>query len=634
MPQTRRNSAGATAAVAPPQTPVAPKANIKPPAERPHQRAINSLDVMVRSRCPIIFIECPEERKLMTMLGEFAKRRSKKLIMWDCVTGPGCLEGDPQYKTIQEEPETLMDPLEMLNWIEKDAEIPGANDEGSGGGAIYVMLDLHNWLQGSGSGARGQMDGVERDIIRKLRSIAESLKRQHKTIIILSRDRVMPTDLMEIVQSMQWPLPTYEEIRTELDSLISQLQVKVNGMSNEVDKTLPSFTSDERDEMSRAMCGLSMERIEAVFKQNTVTAYQMSPQEHVENIIRAKKAIIADADCGLTYIDTDMLPDIDEIGGLHVLKEYIRTRTSLHSTAARDYGIPNLKGILLIGVQGCGKSMTAKSVGKLWRLPTLRLDVGAIFTSLVGASENRMRRAISYMEAMAPCVVWLDEIEKSMAGTGSSDRSDAGTAARVFSTMLTWMSDRTAAVYLVATANNPQTLPAEMIRAGRFDERFSIDLPTIPERIEIYSAHIRRFGRDPQMFDLARIAADDASEHFSGAEIEKVIVEAMTNAFSDGGREFTTDDILKVCNTMFPLAETMAEQVQAVRGWAKDRCRPASERLAVNDRLKRRQEAAKKLEETADKGDATGAMAGVDIGPQSPLGDLTPPAPTSPDLGD
>jgi SpoVK/Ycf46/Vps4 family AAA+-type ATPase len=304
----------------------------------------------------------------------------------------------------------------------------------------------------------------------------------------------------------------------------------------------------------------------------------------------------------------------------------------MHGSAARKYGLPNLKGMLLIGVQGCGKSMTAKSVGRLWRLPTLRLDVGAVFTSLVGASENRMRRAIQYMEAMAPCVVWLDEIEKSMAGTGSSDRSDAGTAARVFSTMLTWMSDRTAAVYLVATANNPQTLPAEMIRAGRFDERFFIDLPTIAERREIFFNHIRRFGRDPNMFNMDTLSADDASEHFSGAEIENAIIEAMTNAFSQGGREFITDDIVAACQSTFPLAETMAEQVNACRGWAKDRCRPASERLSVSDRLKRREKAAKRLEE-GEKKEETGAMAGVDIGPQTPLTDDTP-APNSPNLSD
>lgn len=557
-------------------------------------RAMRELDAIVRSRTQVIFIVTAEEQKMLDVLGRYCDLLEKKLVMWDCVSGPSTLIAPRNQRTISGDAQVLVDPMDMLRWIEEDVDTPGESDDGGGGGALYVMLDLHNFLQCSLSGAVGQMDGTEREIIRKMRSMSQALRADRKNLIIVSRDRVLPTDLQEISRVVEWPLPTKEEIRSEVDNLVGQLQVKVGKMEDDVDKTLPAYTDDERDEMARAFGGMTTDRIIGTFRENTVRDYQITPEDHIARIIEAKRQIISGSDCGLTYIPTDQLPGIDDIGGLSMLKDYIRRRQRSFSEAARAYGLPHLKGLLLIGVQGCGKSMTAKAVGRLWRLPTLRLDMGSIFTGLVGGSENRIRRAIQYMEAIAPCVVWLDEIEKAMAGTGSSDRSDAGTAARVFSTMLTWLSDKTSPVYVIATANNPQTLPAEMIRDGRFDDRFFIDLPTEPERAEIFRSHLTKVGRDPGNFDLPMLSGDDVSANFSGAEIEACIIAAMTDGFFDGV-EFETRHVLAACQDKFPLAVTMAEQVQGVRGWARDRCRPASEQLAVMDRQRRRQTAAKKL---------------------------------------
>lgn len=599
---------------------------------RADARALTDLDAIIRSRAPLIFIVTAEESKMLDVLTRYCDMRSKKLVMWDCVSGPSTLIAPQNQRTIAADAVALMDPLDMLRWIEEDVDMPGENDEGSGGGALYVMLDLHNHMQSSLSGAVGQMDDKERDIVRKMRSMCQSLKSDHKAVVVLSRDRVMPLDLQEIVRIIDWPLPTHEEIREEVDSLVAMLRQKVDKMEDDTDKTLPAYTVEERDEMARAFGGMTTDRIIGTFRENTVRNYQITPEQHIARIIEAKREIISGSDCGLTYIPTDQLPGMDDIGGLSMLKDYIRRRQRSFSEAARTYGLPHLKGILLIGVQGCGKSMSAKAVGKLWRLPTLRLDMGSIFTGLVGGSENRIRRAIQYMEAMAPCVVWLDEIEKAMAGTGSSDRSDAGTTARVFASMLTWLSEKTSPVYVVATANNPMTLPAEMIRDGRFDDRFFIDLPTVPERGEIFRSHLRKLGRDPALFDIDLLSGDDLSANFSGAEIEACLVAAMTDAFFDDV-EVSTEHIINSCRTKFPIAETMAEQVQAVRGWARDRCRPASEQLAVTDRLRRRQTAAKKLVSGPDQDDAPPPPVeelDVDLGPGKPKR----PKGEGPDLGD
>jgi len=233
--------------------------------------------------------------------------------------------------------------------------------------------------------------------------------------------------------------------------------------------------------------------------------------------------------------------------------------------------------LLLIGVQGCGKSLTAKAVAHLWQLPLLRLDVGRIFSGIVGSSEERMRRAIGTAESIAPVVLWLDEVEKGFSGTQSSSFSDAGTTSRVFGSFVTWLQEKESPVFVIATANNIQLLPPELLRKGRFDEIFFIDLPSCDERRQIVTIHVSKrlkAGRSLEEFDVAGIA--DETPAFSGAEIEQAIVSAMYDAFDEDGRPFTTEDVLKAVRETFPLAATMREQVDDLREWAQDRARPAS----------------------------------------------------------
>jgi len=229
--------------------------------------------------------------------------------------------------------------------------------------------------------------------------------------------------------------------------------------------------------------------------------------------------------------------------------------------------------VLLLGVQGCGKSLSAKAVAGLWHLPLLRLDVGSVFSGVVGSSEQNMRRAMRLSESISPCILWLDELEKGFSGTQSSSFSDAGTTSRVFGSFVTWLQEKTEPVFVIATANDITTLPPELMRKGRFDEIFFIDLPSAPEREEIFRIHLAKRKRDPDGFDLAALA--EASVGFSGSEIEQAVISALYDAF-DAGREVTQADLLAAIQDTVPLSETRREDIEALREWANDRARPAS----------------------------------------------------------
>jgi SpoVK/Ycf46/Vps4 family AAA+-type ATPase len=263
-----------------------------------------------------------------------------------------------------------------------------------------------------------------------------------------------------------------------------------------------------------------------------------------------------------------------DVGGLDLLKGWLSTRSGAFSAKARDFGLPEPKGLLLLGVQGCGKSLTAKAIASAWRLPMLRLDVGAIMNAYIGSSEENMRKAIHIAESLAPCILWLDEIEKGFESAGGGTPSgDSGTSARVFATFLTWLQEKTKPVFVIATANSIDRLPPEMLRKGRFDEIFFVDLPSRQEREEIFAIHLSRRGRDPSRFDLA--ALGEKSEGLSGAEIEAVTVEGLWRAYPEE-RDLAQADLTDALRDTVPLSRTMAESIDSLRAWARSRARPAS----------------------------------------------------------
>lgn len=265
--------------------------------------------------------------------------------------------------------------------------------------------------------------------------------------------------------------------------------------------------------------------------------------------------------------------EFSNVGGMDELKDWLRKRKSAFSADARTFGLPNPKGALLIGVQGCGKSLCAKALAGLWRVPLLRLDLGKVFSSLVGSSEENVRQAVQIAESVAPAILWIDEIEKAFSGTHSSSFSDAGTTSRVFGTFITWLQDKTAPVFVVATANNISQLPPELLRKGRFDEIFFVDLPERGDRAEIFGIHIAKRGRKPELFDLQRLA--QAADGFSGAEIEEAVVASLFDVF-DKSSDLTTESILASVQSTVPLSRTMKEEIERLRDWAGERARPAS----------------------------------------------------------
>ncbi|MFT7583479.1 MAG: SpoVK/Ycf46/Vps4 family AAA+-type ATPase, partial [Myxococcota bacterium] len=291
----------------------------------------------------------------------------------------------------------------------------------------------------------------------------------------------------------------------------------------------------------------------------------------IDTILAEKKGIIRKSGI-LEFYQTD--EKFNDVGGLEVLKSWLKKRKVAFSRDARDFGLPAPKGILLIGVPGCGKSLTAKAIGAMWHMPLLRLDVGKVFGSLVGSSEENMRKAIKTAEAVAPSILWLDELEKGFSGSSSSGQTDGGTTARVFGTFITWLQEKQSAVFVIATANDVSALPPELLRKGRFDEIFFVDLPSQKERGEIFKIHITKKKRDPALFDYEALIA--ASQQFAGSEIEQAVVSALYDCYEEDKAELTTERLVKSIEEIIPLAYTMKERIDHMRDWSKSRARRAS----------------------------------------------------------
>jgi SpoVK/Ycf46/Vps4 family AAA+-type ATPase len=266
---------------------------------------------------------------------------------------------------------------------------------------------------------------------------------------------------------------------------------------------------------------------------------------------------------------------MDNIGGLEGLKHWLSKRKDAFSREAVEYGLPsNPKGILLVGIQGAGKSLFAKGISSFWNFPLLRLDMGKVFSGLVGSSEQNMRQVFKVAESVAPCILWCDEIDKGMSGSRASSSTDGGTTSRVLGSWLTWMQDRKAPVFVVATANDVSSLPPELLRKGRFDEIFFVDLPKYSERKTIFQIHLEKRARNPKDFNLEKLA--EISESYTGAEIEAAIESALYEAFSDNKRDITSFDITQSIKESVPISKLMREEIDLLRAWASERARNAS----------------------------------------------------------
>jgi len=495
------------------------------------------LEILIRARYPLIYIVSSEEMRVQSVIVEIAAKRQKKVFEWSFNTGIVPVGTSIQSHKGRNSP--TKDPLTALDYVIDQIEP-----------AIFIFKDLHPFL--------GRNNYA---VIRKLKEIALHLKNSFKTILIISPVQEIPTELEKEVTVLNFPLPTRDDLNDLLEKIISDIR-QFKQVSVELDDS-------GRERLLQAALGLTLSEAENVFAKIIVKDERLSGAD-VNEVFAEKQQIVRKSGLLEYYPTTE---GFSQVGGLAVLKDWLNKRAAAFTDEARAFGLPAPRGILILGVQGCGKSLCAKAVSTQWQLPLLRFDMGRMFGSLVGSSEENVRRAIAVAESVAPAILWVDEIDKAFAGSQSSGSTDGGTTARVLGTFLTWLSEKTSPVFVVTTANDISQLPPELLRKGRLDEIFFVDLPSLEERLEIFRIHLARRGRKPEDFDLAAMA--EAAVDCSGAEIEEAINSALYDAFY-AGQEITSELILNTLSQTVPLAKTMDEQISRLRNWAEGRARNAS----------------------------------------------------------
>ena len=495
------------------------------------------VETLIRARYPILYILSSEEMRVQTLIQEIAQKRQKKVFEW--TFSSGLVPAGTSIQSQKHRNAPTKDPIVALDQVIDQVEP-----------AIFIFKDFHHFLTRTNFA-----------VVRKLKDIALHLKNSLKTIVLVCPSLEIPAELEKEVTVLNHPLPAREDFSALLDRIVEDVkqfkQVKI-----ELDDA-------GRERLLQAALGLTLGEAENVFAKIIVKDERLSGED-VNEVFAEKQQIIRKSGL-LEYYATDVT--FSNVGGLAMLKEWLQKRALAFTAQARAFGLPSPKGILLLGVQGCGKSLCAKSVSSLWQLPLLRFDMGRMFGSLVGSSEENVRRAIAVAESVAPAILWVDEIDKAFAGSQGSGATDGGTTARVFGTFLTWLSEKTAPVFVMATANDISQLPAELLRKGRLDEIFFVDLPSEAERTEILRIHLAKRGRDPEAFDLPSLVSK--SQGFSGAEIEEAIISALYDAFYTG-TELNTAQVLAAISQTVPLSKTMDEQINRLRSWAEGRARNAS----------------------------------------------------------
>lgn len=503
--------------------------------QHPHQDIIQELDLMLRARYPIIYIVAVEEEPVQKVLQEVVKKTksSRELLYWDTVRG---------WSDNSKDKASLMGALNRIVLCQETNKNNTKDEDGT----IFVLYDLHGTLKNPETDKNAPA-------IRQLKNLSSSLKTSRQSIIIVSHRLEIPPELSEEITVLDFPLPSFEEIDYLVSQLVTPNQLKLEGLAKE--------------QFLKACQGLSRARIRRVLAKALADKKEVNETD-IDAVLEEKKQTIRQ----MGILEFSPASDsLKMVGGLENLKQWVRMRKDSFSEEARSYGIPTPKGLLLVGIQGTGKSISAKTIAHEWRVPLLRLDTGRLFGGIVGESENRVRQMIQLSEAMSPCVLWIDEIDKAFGSITTGISGDSGTSERVFGSLITWMQEKTKPVFIVATANNVQILPAELLRKGRFDEIFFINLPTEKERKAIFKVHLQKVrGSRLQDFNLDLLAR--YSENFSGAEIQQAIIDGMHLAFGQGEvgkrRDFSTQDIIAALEETVPLSAIASHQIEALKRWA------------------------------------------------------------------
>jgi ATP-dependent 26S proteasome regulatory subunit len=493
---------------------------------------LKELETQVRAKYPIVYVVTWEEQRAEQGISAIATTLNRTFHQWSLTQGmqPACVGQDIQQKL-----SSLPSELQALAAIRESSD-----------GRIFVIRDFHPYMK-------------DARVIRMLRDLSNELRSKRQTLILMSPTLVLPTELEKDVTVLEFPLPTHAEISTQLDEVLASV--------NDLPGVDTSLTPEQREILVKSSQGLTRDEIESAFARSIVIHKRLE----VDVILEEKKQIVRKSGLLEFYPAQNSFKDV---GGHEILKDWLEKRAKGFTNKAKEFGIPAPKGVLLLGVQGCGKSLVAKAIAATWNLPMLKLDIGRIFGSFVGQSEENIRRAIAVAESVSPCCLWADELEKGFGGVSGSGGGDNGTTKRVFATFLTWMQEKTKPVFLIATANDVSALPPELLRKGRFDEIFFIDLPDRKERQEIFAIHLSKRQRDPKKFDLEVLA--ELANGFSGAEIEQVVVASLFHAF-DAGRDLIQEDLVKEASTQVPLSRMMSEEIAELREWASTRARPSSE---------------------------------------------------------
>ncbi|MBE9128178.1 MULTISPECIES: AAA family ATPase [unclassified Coleofasciculus] len=497
------------------------------------------INILIQAQYPLIYLVTSEEERTERAIALIAQKKyqQRRVFVWTVTHGIveyGQSRHITQHNTVS--------PEAAIQWVIQQKE-----------SGIYIFKDLHPFIDAPAT-------------TRWLRDAIAGFKGTQKTIILMSPVQEVPIELEKEVVVLDFPLPDLAELNQVLSNQLEQTKAR-------------RTTTETREKLLKAALGLTRDEAEKVYRKAQVKAGRLTEGE-VDIVLSEKKQLIRRNGI-LEYIEED--ETIDSVGGLEELKRWLRQRSDAFTERAREYGLPQPKGMLILGVPGCGKSLIAKTTSRLWGLPLLRLDMGRVYDgSMVGRSEANLRNALKTAESISPTILFIDELDKSFAGSSGSSDSDGGTSSRIFGSFLTWMQEKTSPVFVMATANRVERLPGEFLRKGRFDEIFFVDLPNNEERQQIFNIHLSKRRRDIERFDIEQLAK--ISDGFSGAEIEQALIAAMYEAFAQD-REFTQLDIIAAIKATLPLSRTMTEQVTALRDWARQRARPAAASVAEYQRL-------------------------------------------------
>jgi len=508
------------------------------------QMVAADISALLRARNPLLWVVTREEARVERLLVEAAASAGYVPRMWDAAQGITDLSGGVAKG---------FDALDVGVALTMIGERASGNERG-----VWIMRDLPEWLDGT----------IGMITKRSLRNLARTLpgapRESAQAIIILSPKAEVPAELAGHATVIDWPMPDRAEIAAILDAAI-------DGLPD--DLRISAAPNGQRDAAIDAAVGLSGEEAQACYARSLVQLRKIDPV-----LVANEKKRVVSRERVVEWIEP-MKGGLDAVGGLANLKKWLLSRAAAYSPKARAYGLPAPKGAMLVGVPGCGKSLFAKAVATAWGVPLLKEDMGALKSKFVGDSEANLRKVFALVAALGRCVVWIDEIEKALEGA-TSGSADGGVSSDALGALLNWMQERQGEAFVIATANDASKLPPELLRKGRFDEIWFVDLPTVSERQAVLAAAMRQHGRGEVSVDADAVAK--ATDTFTGSEIAALVPDALFAAFADGEREIETQDLIDAAASVVPLSKTAAEKIKLLRDWAGERARPASAPEAID----------------------------------------------------